>query len=130
MRKLHKVNDIDDEEYNRLVRKEAEVDNLIARGGTAVAVSSPITRLNKVLDASVSEDDRITQSELLLAELFASPKAVVKTVGSNGTTIVSTETAEDFMLSVATMQAGKKLSVIDSKKDEKGKFTELTVKIE
>ena len=130
MRKLHKINDVDDEEYNRLVRKEAEVDNLIARGGAAVAVSSPITRLNGLLDASVSEDDRITQSELLLTELFASPKAVVKTVGSNGTTVVATETAEDFMLSVATMQAGKKLSVIDSKKDEKGKFTELTVKIE
>lgn len=130
IKKLYSGDDDSNIEYKGLLSQQAEIDSLIALGGTAEATTSHIARLNGLLDASVSEDDRITQSELLLTELFASPKAVVKTVGSNGTTIVSTETAEDFMLSVATMQAGKKLSVIASKKDEKGKFTELTVKIE
>lgn len=129
MRKLYLADEMD-EIYQRLVRKEAEVDSLIALGGSAEPQLSPIARLNKMLDASVSEDDRIVQSEMLLGELFASPKAVVRTVGSNGQTVVATETAEDFMLSLATLSTGKKLSEVASKKNGKGQYTELTVKTE
>ena len=65
----------------------------------------------------------------LLSEIFASPKAVVKTVGSNGKTIVSTETAEDFMLRLATMKTDKKMVEVSSKKDKNNKLTELTIQM-
>lgn len=109
--------------------KSAELDRLIAAGGNAVATSTSVSSLNAILSASLTEEQRIEQSKTLLGELFASPKAVVKTVGSNGTTVVATQTAEDFMLSVATMQAGMTVREIASKKDTTGKLTELVVTI-
>ena len=107
----------------------AELDSLIAAEGVATPQTETL-KLNEILDKSISEDERITKSETLLADIFASPKAVVKTVGSNGKTVVSTETAEDFLLRLATMPADKKLVEVSSKKDKNGKYTELTVKIE
>lgn len=118
------------DEGKRLLKKKDEVDSLLALEQNAPSEVSAVGKLNDVLDASISDDDRITLSQQLLTELFASPKAVVRTIGSNGTTVVATETAEDFMLSLATMQTGKKISEVSSKKDKDGKFTELSVKIE
>ena len=113
-----------------LMDKRDEINKLIASGDNSVtAASNPITQLNQLLDNSISEDERITKSETLLADIFASPKAVVKTVGSNGKTVVSTETAEDFLLRLATMPADKKLVEVSSKKDKNGKYTELTVQM-
>ena len=119
-----------DEAYQRLLRKEAEIDSLIALGGGGATRVSPVERLNSVLDASLSEDDRIELSQQVLAEVFASPKAVVRTAGSNGQTIVATETAEDFMLRLATLGTGKKLAEVSSEKNEKGQYKVLTVKME
>ena len=77
-----------------------------------------------------SEDQRIELSQAVLTEVFASPKAVVKTVGSNGQTVVATETAEDFLLRLATLKTDKRLMEVASKKDGSGKLTELTVRME
>ena len=118
-----------DDDIKRLRAKEAETDRLIAAEATSNSESGLASKLNSVLDASTSEDDRITISQSLLSEIFASPKAVVKTVGSNGKTIVSTETAEDFMLRLATMKTDKKMVEVSSKKDKNNKLTELTIQM-
>ena len=51
-------------------------------------------------------------------------------VGSNGTTIVNTETAEDYLLYLGT--SGKKLVLkeVKTNKDESGKITEIKVQEE
>lgn len=122
--------DDNDENLKRMKAKEATLDSLIALGGnTDAGAATPIARLNTILDASQGEDERIVLSESLLAELFASPQAVVMTVGTNGQTVVAKETAEDFLLRIATMQTEKKLVEISSKKDSEGKYTELTVEL-
>ena len=100
----------------------------MAKEGISSAVS-PIARLNQVFDKTLGEDARIEQSQKALAEVFASPKAIVKTVGSNGKTIVSTETAEDFMLRLATMKTDKMMVEVSSKKDNNNKLTELTIQM-
>ena len=112
----------------RLMDKKKVIEDLLAKEGDSSAVS-PIARLNQVLDKTLGEDTRIEQSQKTLAEVFASPKAIVKTVGSNGTTIVSTETAEDFMLRLATMKTDKKMVEVSSKKDKNNKLTELTIQM-
>ena len=112
-----------------LMEKKNEIDRLIAAGGDANAPASSMTQLNQVLDNKTSEDERITLSQNVLSEVFASPKAVVKTVGSNGKTIVSTETAEDFLLRLATLKTDKKIIEVSSKKDKNNKYTELTVQM-
>lgn len=112
----------------RLMEKETELERLIAEGGED-AVASSIARLNQVIDAEMGEDERVTLSQELLSVVFTSPKAVVKTVGSNGKTIVSTETAEDFMLRLATLKTDKRIVEVTSKKDKDNKYTELTVQM-
>ena len=113
---------------NRIKKLEQQI---AALEGNQAAAASIATQLNNVLDNSVSEDERITLSQNALTEIFVSPQAVVKTVGTNGKTIVSTETAEDFMLRIATMKTDKHITVTGFKKtkDEKPKFTELTIQI-
>ena len=112
----------------RLMDKKKVIEDLLAKEGISSAVS-PIARLNQVFDKTLGEDARIEQSQKALAEVFASPKAIVKTVGSNGKTIVSTETAEDFMLRLATMKTDKMMVEVSSKKDNNNKLTELTIQM-
>lgn len=119
-----------DHVWKELQSKSAELDKLIAAAGAAPAQSTITPQLNSILSASLTADQRIDKAQASLKELFASPKAVVRTVGSNGKTVVATETAEDFMLSLATMQAGKAVKEVASKKDAKGKLTELVVTFE
>ena len=57
-----------------------------------------LTKMQELTDGSKSPEWRISESKKLLDELFASSKAKVMVVGSNGTTIVNTETAEDYLL--------------------------------
>lgn len=123
--------DEDDKESDlgKLKEYANHLDSLIAAEGVKVQ-QEEIGKLNEILDNTISENERITKSETLLAEMFATPKAVVKTLGSNGKTVVSTETAEDFLLRLATMPTDKKLVEVSSKKDKNGKYTELTVKME
>ena len=87
--------------------------------------------MNSILDENINEDERINLSQSLLSEIFASPQAKVKTMDSTGKTVVSTETAEDFMLRLATMKPHKKIVGMSYKKTngENFKLTELTVKI-
>lgn len=115
-----------------LKEKEAVLDSLIAlrdSNGNGASEVTPIAQLNTILDTAQDEDSRILLSETLLSELFATPKAVVKTVGTNGQTVVSTETAEDFLLRLATLNTDKRLTEVSSKKDKDGKYTELTVQL-
>ena len=107
----------------------ARVDSLIALESGNSADNKMILTLNELTNQKFSADARINKSQKLLKEIFAGPKAVVKTVGSNGKTVVSTETAEDFLLRLATMPADKKLVEVSSKKDKNGKYTELTVQM-
>ena len=120
-----------DQTLKELMKKRDDINRLIAgeSGGATDIAASPIARLNQLLDGTLAEDDRIDQSQTLLKEVFASPKAVVKTVGSNGKTIVSTETAEDFMLRLATLKTEKKMMEVSSKKDKNNKYTELVVQM-
>lgn len=91
---------------------------------------SYLTKMQSLTDSSKSPDWRINESNKLLDELFASPKAKVMVVGSNGTTIVNTETAEDYLLYLGT--SGKKLVLkeVKTNKDESGKITEIKIQEE
>lgn len=91
---------------------------------------SYLTKMQELTDGSKSPDWRINESNKLLDELFASPKAKVMVVGSNGTTIVNTETAEDYLLYLGT--SGKKLVLkeVKTNKDESGKITEIKIQEE
>jgi hypothetical protein len=112
-------------------KKTKEVDKLKQGLVYNNTVKEKIAKLNEVLDISISIDDRINLSQSLLSEIFASPKTVVKTMDSTGKTVVSTETAEDFMLRLATMKSNKKIVGMSYKKTngENFKLTELIVKI-
>ena len=118
-------------------KKVCEMDSLILlaqNGGVApsqIPVSSSanyMQQLNQVINTSIDLEKRISLSEELLPKVFATKNCVVKTVGSNGTTIVSTEKAEDFLMRISTMSAKVTLQEVSSKKDDKGRLTELVVK--
>ena len=91
---------------------------------------SYLTKMQELTDGSKSPEWRISESKKLLDELFASSKAKVMVVGSNGTTIVNTETAEDYLLYLGT--SGKKLVLkeVKTNKDESGKITEIKIQEE
>ena len=124
-------NDEDDEVVKAIKKKIAEVDHLIAGRANQGTVKEMIAQLNSVLDSSISEEERINLSQTVLSEIFDSPQSKVKTVGANKETVVSTETAEDFMLRLATLKTDKRVYGIRYKKtnDEKFKFTELTIQM-
>ena len=89
-----------------------------------------LTKMQELTDGSKSPEWRINESKKLLDELFASSKAKVMVVGSNGTTIVNTETAEDYLLYLGT--SGKKLVLkeVKTNKDKSGKITEIKIQEE
>lgn len=91
---------------------------------------SYLTKMQELTDGSKSPEWRISESKKLLDELFASSKAKVMVVGSNGTTIVNTETAEDYLLYLGT--SGKKLVLkeVKTNKEESGKITEIKIQEE
>lgn len=62
-----------------------------------------------------------------LPDLFATPNVKVESVGRNGTTIVSTETASDFMLRLCTAHNLVNLVELESKIDNAGKYTYLKI---
>lgn len=91
---------------------------------------SYLTKMQELTDGSKSPEWRINESKKLLDELFASSKAKVMVLGNNGTTIVNTETAEDYLLYLGT--SGKKLVLkeVKTNKDESGKITEIKIQEE
>lgn len=106
-----------------------------ANGGVESSdfVSTPCPgadELNQIVNHNLSADKRIALSEKCLKKIFASPKAIVKTVGSNGTTIVSTETAEDFLLRISTSANIANLIIVKFSTDNQGKISELMIKEE
>lgn len=119
--------DVLNQELRNIMRKRDEINRLIASGDVQ---SQPeyINQLNALL-ANTSTEGKIALSDKLLKSVFASPQAVVKTVAANGTTIVSTETAEDFMLRISTSANANHLSEVSSKKDGNGKLLELVVNL-
>lgn len=121
----------DDEAIINIRSKLKEMEGLKVNHTYSNTVKEMINRLNDVLDAAVSEEERINRSQSLLSEIFASPQAKVKTMDVTGNTIVSTETAEDFMLRLVTIKTNKKLVGMRYKKtkEEKFKLTELTVRM-
>lgn len=104
----------------------------LANGGVVPDESSASVSvadmLNHIVDNRSPVDNRISLSEKALNELFASPKAVVKTVGSNGKTVVATETAEDFLLRLSTAANINKITVVKHSDDDQGRIKELIIK--
>lgn len=121
----------DDEDILAIKEKIKKVEKLKDQQAYMGTVKEMIEKLNSILDENINEDERINLSQSLLSEIFASPKAVVKTMDSTGKTIVATETAEDFMLHLATMKSNKKIVGMSYKKTngKNFKLTELIVKM-
>ena len=110
-----------------------KINSALTNGAIAASSESIInymTQLDVLTNMALSLDERISESEKLLSLLFASPDAVVKTVGSNGTTIVATETAADFLMRLSTSAAKIRVVRVDSKLDAGGKILELVVREE
>ena len=72
-------------------------------------------------------EKRVNLREAALKALFNNPNAKVEIVGSNGTTIVSTEKASDFVLRLCTAHKLIKLAEIDYTLDESGRYKSLKV---
>lgn len=121
----------DDEDILAIKEKIKKVEKLKDQQAYMGTVKEMIEKLNSILDENINEDERINLSQSLLSEIFASPKAVVKTMDSTAKTIVATETAEDFMLHLATMKSNKKIVGMSYKKTNSKNFklTELIVKM-
>lgn len=121
----------DDDEMKAIKQAIKEVDRLVEGKANMGTVKEMIARLNSVLDSSISEEERIDLSQVVLSEVFASPQAKIKTVADNKQTVVSTETAEDFMLRLATLKTDKRVVGITYKKtnDEQFKLTELVIQM-
>lgn len=121
----------DDEDILAIKEKIKKVEKLKDQQAYMGTVKEMIEKLNSILDENINEDERINLSQSLLSEIFASPKAVVKTMDSTGKTIVATETAEDFMLHLAIMKSNKKIVGMSYKKTNSKNFklTELIVKM-
>ena len=121
----------DDEDILAIKEKIKKVEKLKDQQAYMGTVKEMIEKLNSILDENINEDERINLSQSLLSEIFASPKAVVKTMDSTGKTIVATETAEDFMLHLATIKSNKKIVGMSYKKTngKNFKLTELIVKM-
>lgn len=86
-----------------------------------------ITLLTAIGNESLSVEERIKLQEKSLKTLFNNPKVKVEIVGSNGTTIVATETAEDFVLRLCTTHRLINLVEVDKKVDSLGRYTQLKV---
>ena len=87
----------------------------------------PIDLLTAIGNDNYNPDNRIEVMENALSLLFVSPDVKVESVGRNGTTIVSTETAKDFMLRLCTLSNLVNLVEVDCQRNPEGKYTYLKV---
>lgn len=99
--------------------------------------TTPATRTNKkpvptndfraalvrVANGASSAMQRIRESEQVLANYFASGTTLVDIVGQDGHTIVSSETAEDFLLRISTAKNLANFAILEEEKDTNGKRT-------
>lgn len=86
-----------------------------------------IDLLTAIGNEEFKESARIEVMQAVLPDLFATPNVKVESVGRNGTTIVSTETASDFMLRLCTAHNLVNLVELESKIDNAGKYTYLKI---
>lgn len=86
-----------------------------------------IDLLTAIGNEAFKESARIEVMEAALPDLFATPNVKVESVGRNGTTIVSTETASDFMLRLCTTHNLVNLVEVESSVDNSGKYTYLKI---
>lgn len=75
----------------------------------------------------MSVEKRVELMDAALEVLFASPQAKVEVVGRNGTTIVATETAKDFVLRLTTTHKLVRLVELDKKVDSGNRYEYLRV---
>lgn len=92
------------------------------------SIEEHIPEFDALSDPAITPESRISEAEKLLSEIFESSSAVVKTVGSNGTTIIATETASDFIMRLCTSPSKIRIVRIKSHVNNKGQFVDLTVK--
>lgn len=118
-----------DKTLKELMDKKEEIELLISNTPDIADNMTTIQHLNEVLNTSLSKDKRIALSNTLLKTIFASPKAIVKTIGVNDKTVISTETAENFLLHLATIITDKRIVKISTIKDKNNKLTELTIQM-
>lgn len=107
-----------------------KINKELASSGSIQIIDSYAEKLQSITDTSKSLEQRITDSEKALSELFDSRNAIVKTIGSNGGTVVLTEKAEDFLMRLCTLGHKIKLTVVNSKTNGDKKLIELTIKEE
>lgn len=86
-----------------------------------------ITILTAIANENNSEETRVKVMDNALAAVFASPSVKVEIVGSNGSTIVATEKASDFVLRLVTAHKLIKLAEVDCTTNSQGKYTYLKV---
>lgn len=86
-----------------------------------------IQLLTAIGNENNSIEERVQIKDDALAYVFASPNAKVEVVGRNGKTIVSTESAADFMIRLSTTHNLLNLVEIDSKKTETGQYSYLKI---
>lgn len=109
-------------EYKEKIRKLRQENPALADDGSYVA-----GLLVSVADSSRQPDERISLSEKVLAEVFASPGAVVEIIGSNGKTLVAKKTAEDYLLELATHTGKASITIVEAKRNAAGKVESLKV---
>ena len=110
--------------YFKIIEKLKSENPSIVTGAT---VNSLAMKLTEIADINKSPDARLDLSQEMLENEFATAKAVVEQVGTNGTTVVARLTAEDFLLQLATQSRRLAVKVIEAKNDDKGKLTYMKV---
>ena len=104
------------------------VDALIATELGDLAIDKCMASLCDLTNQSYSPDKRIEMSETLLKKIFASPEVKVETTDPTGQTVVATETAQDFLLRLATVGKQLNLENVGKKRGSKNKLERLVVK--
>ncbi len=86
-----------------------------------------ITILAAIGNENLPIETRVKVREKALKVLFNSPGTKVEVVASNGSTIVATETASDFVLRLCTTHNLINLVEVDKSEDSSGRYTYLKV---
>lgn len=86
-----------------------------------------ITVLTAIANENNKTETRVKVMDKALEVIFASPDTKVEIVGSNGSTIVATEKASDFVLRLATAHKLIKLAEVDYTTNSRGQYTYLKV---
>lgn len=118
------------EEYVARAKQEVNGDPSHGQTVSQSNQSEYIAAFDAVSNPDNSPELRISEAERLLSELFESSSVIVKTVGSNNTTVIATETAGDFIMRLCTSPSKIRIVRIDSHVNGNGKFTDLKVKEE